>query len=382
MDNTDKVPVILDGKCVFCSLQIVSVKGGKQVLYLADDGTIVKREPLHRYKERQKRRATAGRAAEHTVVPRAASSDDYLLMCKNTPVYNITRGDVLCKELLPGAMLRETMDYSAWMRTRYSVGSNASARRLMLRAFGTDNHARTLDATRALSLSDCYWLKKQSENICFDKLTPYKNAEWQGIGEFTGGSISTLFVNGAADKRWLNAQSLLKVNSFKEFDAYVLCEKLGLGSFAAKAELSSDGIVVQNFTSVDYFFESFEQSGYAGQTDDARCAAVEMFGEQAVSLFTVDYLCEHDDRHWGNFGFLRNTGNGEYISMAPYFDFDWAWSDGTIALPGNAVIKHAKHIRALCEQALSVSEGLNYADVVKKRAGELLQSVSGGLAAF
>lgn len=360
MDFSEKLPVVIGNKCYMCSLQLVTVKGGKQVLYLTDDGTIVKKEPLHRYKERHKKR-------------NAATGDDFLLMCKDTPVYNISKSKVLHKELLPGAMHRGTMDYSSWMRTRYSAGSNVSARRLMLRAFGTDNHAKTLDVTRALSLSDCYWLKKQSETVAFNDVTPYLNSEWRGEGEFKGGSVSTLFVNGAADKRWLDAKTLLKVNSFKELDAYTLCAALGLEKYAASASVSESGILLTNFTSMDCFFESFEQSGYVGDADDARSIAVDMFKEQAVSLFVLDYLVEHDDRHWGNFGFIRDSNTGEYLSMAPYYDFDWIWSDGTIPLPPNALRDYAEHIRGLCKLAKSAAESFERGDIISNRASELLE---------
>ena len=138
-----------------------------------------------------------------------------VLMCCNTAVYDIETGAVLNKDLLPGAMRHETMDFMTWMQTRYSVGSNVSARRMMLRAFGSDNHNSSLDQTRALSLSDCYWLKRKGEYVKFEDVTPYLNEEWDGIGAFKGGSISTLFVNGAASKRWVNKDTLVKYKSVK-----------------------------------------------------------------------------------------------------------------------------------------------------------------------
>lgn len=54
--SSEKIPVIKGDKFYLCTLQVVTVKGGKQMLYVAEDGTIVKKEPLFRYKERMKRR--------------------------------------------------------------------------------------------------------------------------------------------------------------------------------------------------------------------------------------------------------------------------------------------------------------------------------------
>ena len=85
----------------------------------------------------------------------SGESGDLILMCKDVAVYNITKDEVLNSDLLPGAMQRGTLSYDGWMKLRYSAGSNVSARRLMLRAFGTDNHNNVIKATRALSLSEC-----------------------------------------------------------------------------------------------------------------------------------------------------------------------------------------------------------------------------------
>ena len=172
------------------------------------------------------------KVSEHEVKIADNKDNSIILMCKDIEVYNTSKKEVLSKELLPGCMKRKTMSYSQWMRTRYSAGSNVSARQLMLTAFGSDNHEQALEATRTLSLSDCYWLKRQDENVSFNDITPYHHKEWDGSGIFKGGSISTLFVNGAADKKWLDARTLLKVRAYKEYEPYTLCYALELDNTA------------------------------------------------------------------------------------------------------------------------------------------------------
>ena len=302
-------------------------------------------------------------------------SDDVYLMCKDVSVYNITQNIVLNESLLPGCMLRGTMTYSQWMKTRYSAGSNVSARRLMLRAFGTDNHNRTLSVTRALSLSDCYWLKQRGEDISFGEVTPYLNKEWDGSGVFQGGSISTLFVNGAADKRWIDSQTLLKVGSFKELEPYTLCGALGLQEYAAKARMSDEDLLVSNFTSAGAFLESMEQSGMVGEEDSALENAAELFQERAAALLVIDYLVEHDDRHWGNLGFMRDADTGKYLGMAPYYDFDWAWSGGVTPLPDTAVQTYAGFIHMLCEKAREIAHDFQHGAIITRRAEDLSKQI-------
>ena len=54
--SNEQIAVEKDGKCYLCTPRISTVRGGHHVLYVTDDGTIIKKEPLHRYKERIKRR--------------------------------------------------------------------------------------------------------------------------------------------------------------------------------------------------------------------------------------------------------------------------------------------------------------------------------------
>jgi len=297
-------------------------------------------------------------------------------MCKNEVVYDAEERTVVNMALLPGAMKHGIMDFVNWMQTRYSVGSNVSARRLMLRAFGSDNHNSSLKQTRALSLSDCYWLKEKDEDVKFEDVTPYLNEEWDGKGEFTGGSISTLFVNGAANKRWVDKDTLVKFNSVKELVPFQLAEALGL-DLIPKAWVEGEDFYIRNFTSMSIMLETMEHSGLIIGDIKPQELAVQHFGEKAVSLFVLDYLVEHDDRHWGNFGFLRNTDTGDYTGMAYFYDFDWAWSDATIPLPQNAILLYPNYILSLCEKAIASSSAFDerFASVIIKRAKELVNKV-------
>ena len=94
-----------------------------------------------------------------------------------------------------------------------------------------------------------------------------------------------------------------------------------------------------------------------------------------MALFIVDYLVEHDDRHWGNYGFLRDSKTGEYLSMAPFYDFDWSWSGAAVPLPDNALQNHEGLIRRLCERALSVADRFEHSEVIARRASEIVKAL-------
>jgi len=45
-----------DGRYHLCRPVLISVSGGKNISYVIEDGTEIKREPLHRYRNRINRR--------------------------------------------------------------------------------------------------------------------------------------------------------------------------------------------------------------------------------------------------------------------------------------------------------------------------------------
>jgi len=291
-----------------------------------------------------------------------SNKNNCLLMCKDTIVYDVTENKILNKNLLPGCMLKGIMNYSQWMKTRSSMETNFSSERLKRSGFEAIGHEDIILKTRAISLSDCYWIKKQSEDILFEHVTPYI--------QFT--PLSNLFISGKTDKRWIDTHTLLKINSFREFEPYILCAALGLDN-TAEAQVSEEGMIIGNFTSLDYFYESMEQSGVTQEPDEARNLAIETFKENAVALFVIDYLIENNDRFADDFGCLRSTETGECVSMAPLYNFDWAWSGEVIPLPAKAWDKYRDYINNLCRWAINVAGDFENGTIIERRAGELMR---------
>lgn len=143
-----------------------------------------------------------------------------LPMCKNTPAYDIASGEVLCAELLPGAML-QGMGFTEWAKHRKSVLSNVIARKVYFSAFGQGAEDSAEMQTRILSLSDCYWSKQNGDSITFEQVSPYYADFWKGQGKYTGGAIPTLYTAGAVSKYWLDNQRLYKQGCLIELEACV-----------------------------------------------------------------------------------------------------------------------------------------------------------------
>ena len=307
-----------------------------------------------------------------------------LLMAKNIPVYDIENNVILHRELCPGAIISGNLTFESWMKTRYSARSNAYSRRMMLRQFNTDNHNNILKPTRALSLSDVYWLREKHEEIIFEQVTPYFNTVWEGGELFSEGSIATLFTNGAANKRWDNRDILRKFNSIKEYDVYQIAQLIFKDSedarFLPKVMRDGDDLLIENFTSTNTFLESLEQSKYLTDTSNHFDIALDLYGKPFINLLLLDYLVEHDDRHSGNIGHLRDADSGKILGMAPFYDFDWCFSSYSLPLPDkvfkyyigiiNQFIKNTEHMLTKLPEDLHV-----YKDSLHRRIIEINKEV-------
>jgi hypothetical protein len=62
--------------------------------------------------------------------------------------------------------------------------------------------------------------------------------------------------------------------------------------------------------------------------------------------------------------------------MAPYYDFDCAWSGDVTDLPENAWEGYSEYIYDLCHRAKRVAGDFEYGSIIERRAAELLHSSS------
>jgi hypothetical protein len=256
--------------------------------------------------------------------------DFMILMCKNNPVFDIEKETVLNEKLLPGMMQKQPSKSSFinWMEKRYSEKSNTYARKLRGLVFGQGNRQKINEVTHALSLSDCYWIKRYDENIFFEQISPYFTDFWTGTGYYQGQAAPTLYVNGYISKYWLTSRILIKAREKHEIECSTAARALGLNVINIIEH--PDGIAVENFTNEELMFESAEVSGRLDPDEFTAEDVLKMFGVQGFDMLFFDALIGNGDRHAGNFGYLRDTDTGEYVGMAPLFDFDHAFESNNI----------------------------------------------------
>lgn len=250
-----------------------------------------------------------------------------ILMCKDKKVYNIETGEVYNENLLPGCMLKnpcnETFNY--WIRLRYSSNSNMISRNLKGSMFGQGKRSRINKQTRALSLSDCYWIKDDYENTKFLDVTPYSNVFWKGKDEYNGESVPTLYVGGYLTKEWATKELLYKHTKKAELELECINLCILCGISVEYGFLKDKNIIaVCNITDEDVMLEQADQSGKIDPEDFNEYDIIKLFSIDGLRMLVVDAVIGNCDRHSGNFGFLRDSNSGEYLRMAPLYDFDHA----------------------------------------------------------
>ena len=218
--------------------------------------------------------------------------------------------------------------------------------------------ATVLGKGHAVSLSDCYWTRELGDDV-----------SWAEVGRFHGGfdalrfeelasrlreggaaaasaaSSPTLTVGGNLPKWWAWSEGdgvceLWKGSSpgafeaLKEAAVYPVARALVPEGAAVlyRVERTPDGeawSVCPCFVSDKFDFvpaidcvvePAGGMEGYDALARVARKDGIEDFDERAARMVVFDALVGNVDRHWGNFGFMRDVRTGRLVGVAPLFD--------------------------------------------------------------
>ena len=212
-----------------------------------------------------------------------------------------------------------------------------------------NNTKGIIDVCKGLSLNDSYWVVPSDFTGTFKEYNLYENrfsevlslVAYTGIG--TAGQAFTtspeLTTQGMLRKAWRYIENdgiyLYKggtegfANSGKEpFSEYYACQiakTMGLNAVAYDLE-NWKGILASKcklFTNIDTSFISIGRIVKTGGIKgclDYYSSLGEDFAESLKSMLIFDAVIYNEDRHFGNFGVLRDNHTGKIISPAPLFD--------------------------------------------------------------
>ena len=227
-----------------------------------------------------------------------------LLYCKDKPIYNISESRILNKALMPKYLLDDPSleAFKKWFDPDFDIDSDDN---IYFRVRGLSG------SCYGVALSDHYWIKDSDDIVTYKFVSPYFQYYWDDLDK--GSSVYRV-----DDKlRWLSPTELRKTGStyLNEASSLELCNLCGLKTVKYRVENSS--IIVENFTDINTMFEPLYDFT-VGDYDKT----VEVFGIDGFRMILIDVIVGNDDRHGFNFGWIRDANTGEYLHMAPLFDFD------------------------------------------------------------
>lgn len=230
-----------------------------------------------------------------------------------------------------------------------------------------------IDVCKGLSLNDSFWIVPEGFSGSFAAYNLYENrfSEILSLVAYTGagqspGVFSTspeLTTSGMLPKAWRFIEGegicLYKGGTtgaantgnepYSEYYACQVAEAMGLsavfydlerwkGILASKCKLFTD--INTAFVPVGRIVKDGSLQACIDYYDSLGSA----FGEQLRSMLVFDALIYNEDRHFGNFGILRDNRTGEILRPAPVFDnglslFNYAMESDLKNLPNYAATR-------------------------------------------
>ena len=293
--------------------------------------------------------------------------ENWTLMHKNIPVANVDLieeegiiskiNDTLNTEHAPlGTLNNDKLDrkkLNSWFKDRAIPASRQNIKQI-LHDMKISTPQSLAIQSYGLSLSDHYWIKPSQKDILWESVNFYQNKFSNDMGEIMflnrRGSDPNININspdnssdGWLKKRWMqqdNKQLLIKGGSgyfeqepYNEEIASNLMKYLGIKHTPYKQIFIKDKSysMCENFTNenTEYITASRlydsekkanHHSNYQHLLNCCEKIGITNITDHLDQMLVIDYIIANTDRHWGNFGFIRNADTLEYQGFAPIFD--------------------------------------------------------------
>ena len=292
---------------------------------------------------------------------------DYTLFNKNRPLAEIELSDsgfiiaankIIDAEAFPVGVIvdnniKNTVGrLNAWWQGR-AIPASRDGLKYVLQTYGIETTTELAARSLGLSLSDQYWLKPYGSSIEWQDVNFFTNEFSSELGDafFNRGSskpnISPMTPdassNGWLKKKWTiigGERYIAKAGSvpllqqpYNEVAASQIMEALGIEHVKYKLVIEEGRALslCKNFVDTETEFvpaslirnvlpKSKNDNEYTHFLKCAEKLQIPMVKEHLDNLLTVDFLIENTDRHYGNFGFIRNINTLKFTGAAPVFD--------------------------------------------------------------
>ena len=254
------------------------------------------------------------------------------------------------EHLLPLEMERTDSGVLKWLQKRV-IPKNRAYVAEILKTFGLsiNDTKGIIDICKGLSLNDSYWVVPRDFTGTFAQYNLYENrfseilslVAYTGIGQSDAAFTTSpeLTTNGMLPKAWRFIPGegiyLYKGGTFgaantgnepySEYYASQVAQAMGLNAVTYGLE-NWKGITASRcklFTDIDTAYipigRIVREGGLKACLDYYKELGEGPY-EQVKSMLVFDAVIYNEDRHFGNFGVLRDNHSGEIIGAAPVFD--------------------------------------------------------------
>ena len=244
-----------------------------------------------------------------------------------------------------------------------SIPANRSGLREALETMKIGYAQQLLTKCYGLSLSDQYWICPKDSGLTWDTVNFFDNAFSDDVGDALfgrarGGELDLMSPDNTSDgwlrKKWIILDSrrcLIKGGSnpfqqepLNEVIATEVCGRLGIGHIPYDLlwedeqpySLCEDFITPQTeLVSAWHIMQTQKQANHISKYQHYLncCDALGIPGvrEQLDRMLTLDYLIVNEDRHFNNFGAVRDAETLKWIGPAPIYDSGTSlWYDNLI----------------------------------------------------
>ena len=292
---------------------------------------------------------------------------NYTLMHKDIPVADLTldettgsiqRIDALFRggHLPVGVSVRRGMAdraaFNAWWTDRF-IPSARSGLVDALSQLGFPDPQQVISRNLGLSLSDHYWVKPAGSNLSWDEVNFFENGFSPDVGDALLGKLNKASgidlrspdwtCDGNLRKCWAildGKRCLVKAGSgpfqqqpFNEVIAYKMADRLGIPHIPY-ALLWDEGLpysVCEDFVTPDTELipawrvmqtqkKDNQTSVYQHYRNCYEKLGVPNVTHALNQMLVLDYLIANEDRHFNNFGLLRDPDTLEWLGPAPIYD--------------------------------------------------------------
>lgn len=245
---------------------------------------------------------------------------------------------------------------NSWIQSRTSIVRRSNLLK-MAKLAGINLNIDYITITKAISMTDTFWIDDKNNHVSWDTINPYKNKlssimanmAINGVELYKNENLKSpspqYRIDGSIDKcikRHRSANYLYKTDGekwsdlagcrpYSEYFVTQLCEILGINNnvkYSIKENITYQGYIkpyciCKLFTNENIGFIEICDTKYKNESLSDLYSMLDNRSKSILrNMIILDSIVLNIDRHTGNYGFIYNNNSFEIIGLSPIYDND------------------------------------------------------------